>query len=246
MGVVSLLDPVLGWMLVLPMWFSLLLFSLFMTIVLSLVQKFATDQSEMKYLKEQVKKSQKELKKHKEDPKKMAQVQQQAMQANMRYTMKSMKPTLFTIVPFLFLFAWLSANFAYDLVGEDVFVPVTVRMVEPARLTIETDLVVQGEMTKDTVERQATWQVAGPPGRHLLTLRTEDGQVAHQPLYIGEQPEDVMTRPGGSFDRVEVRYPKATPFGDFSIGNYKPGWLMTYFFFSVALTIIVRRLLKVY
>ncbi len=245
MAIESFLDPVLGWLLPLPMWLSLLIFAVFMTLVITLVQKYMTDQKEMKRLKEKVKSSQEEMKKYRDEPKKLAKIQQEAMQTNMKYTMKSLKPTLYTILPFLILIAWMSAHYSLAAIPPNTPVMVHVQLEQPGRVTLTSDATVLGNATKATVEKQVYWEVKGPPGNHTLNF-TSSGVSVTQDLIIGSTPTQKIVKQGSPFVETQVDYPKATPFGDFSIFGYMPGWLMTYFLYSIVLSIGIRKIMKVY
>lgn len=242
----GVLDPILGWVLTMPLWLGILILSFIITVIITVVYKFATDQDEMRRLKEKIKKSQADMKKHKDNPKKLQKIQQETMSVNMKYTMKSLKPTLYTMLPLFIIFAWMNANLAMAPImpGEDF--RVTVEMREPARITLTTDLDIQGDATRETVERQASWTLSGPAGEHLVRLATEDGNTVDRTVLIGEKPDRPQTAHDAPFDSVTIGYEKTTPFGDFSIFGYKPGWLFTYIIFSILFSVGLRKALRVY
>jgi uncharacterized membrane protein (DUF106 family) len=93
-----------------PLWFILLL-SVILSIVVTLVYKFATDQNEMKELKKQVKEYQQKMKDTKDNPTKMLEIQKEMSAVNMKYFKHSMKPMLITIVPFIIIFHLLGKVF---------------------------------------------------------------------------------------------------------------------------------------
>jgi uncharacterized membrane protein (DUF106 family) len=70
----------------------------------TLVYKFATDQSLMKAIREEVKKIQEEMKQNKGNPQKVAELQSKAMPLNLKLMSQSMRPMLITIVPFILIF----------------------------------------------------------------------------------------------------------------------------------------------
>ncbi|MFH1400657.1 MAG: hypothetical protein ABIH41_03995, partial [Nanoarchaeota archaeon] len=43
---------------------------------------------------------------------------------------------------------------------------------------------------------------------------------------------------------IEVKLKRVHPFGDFSLFGWHPGWLGTYFFMSLAVSLLLRRALK--
>jgi len=87
-----------------PFWFIVLL-SIILSLTTTLVYKYATDQSLMKQIREDMKKYQEQMKQHKDDPHKIAEIQSQIMPLNSKLMMQSMKPTLITTIPFLIVFA---------------------------------------------------------------------------------------------------------------------------------------------
>lgn len=91
-------------------WFILLI-SVVLSLVVTLVYKFMTDQTLMKELKKELKSNQKRIKEAKGDSEKMMAIQRETMHTNMKYMSQSMKPMIITIVPFLIIFAWLRSIF---------------------------------------------------------------------------------------------------------------------------------------
>lgn len=111
MSYTSFLDPVLGPLMSIPAPWNVLLLSFIITLVMTLLYKFLTDQKLMKELKDDMKAMQNEMKLLKDNPEKMMEVQKKAMEKNMKYLVQSLKPTLVTFIPILIIFAWLRAYF---------------------------------------------------------------------------------------------------------------------------------------
>ena len=86
-----------------PLW-GILLISVILSIVTTLIYKYATDQAMLKQIKEDIKKYQEQLKQCKDDPAKTLEIQKQMMPLNSKMMMQSMKPMLITIIPFLVIF----------------------------------------------------------------------------------------------------------------------------------------------
>lgn len=85
---------------------SIAIFSVFVTLVSTLVQKHFTDQEHLKSLKKRQKEIQKELRKTKE-PSVLQELNAEMLQLTGVMFKSSMKPMFVTIIPFLLLFAWL-------------------------------------------------------------------------------------------------------------------------------------------
>ncbi|MBD3263277.1 DUF106 domain-containing protein [Candidatus Woesearchaeota archaeon] len=91
----------------LPAWAFILMISAVLSLVVTLVYKFATDQAVMKELKEQIKKYQQQMKEHKDNLQKMNEIQKKSMKLNMKLMKQNFKPMLITMVPFIIIFWWL-------------------------------------------------------------------------------------------------------------------------------------------
>jgi len=114
-------NATLGPMLSLPNPWGLLIICAILSIFMTVVYKYATDQELMKTLKEDMKLMQKEMKSLKDNPKKMMEVQKKTMEKNMKYMMQSFKPMLITFIPFILIFPWLRSYYL-DLGNPDVFI----------------------------------------------------------------------------------------------------------------------------
>ena len=117
----SILNPIFSPLLNLPTLLAVIILSFLISLIITVVYKFTTDQNLMKQLKEEMKEFQKEIKELRKEPEKAMQVQKRSMQTNMKYMMHSMRSTLFSIIPIIIIFNWMNANFAYDpvLPGQD-------------------------------------------------------------------------------------------------------------------------------
>ncbi len=85
---------------------SIAVFSVFITLISTLVQKKFTDQEHLKALKKRQKEIQAEIKKTKE-PSLMQELNAEMLQLTGAMFKSSMKPMFVTMIPFLALFTWL-------------------------------------------------------------------------------------------------------------------------------------------
>jgi len=85
---------------------SIGVFSVLVTLVSTLVQKWLTNQEHLKSLKKRQKELQVELKKTK-DPTLMQELNNEMLQLTGLMFKSSMKPLFVTFIPFIILFAWL-------------------------------------------------------------------------------------------------------------------------------------------
>lgn len=112
-GIKSVPEPILFG---LPPIRSIFLIATILSIFVSLVYKFMTDQTLMKELKKDLKKYQSQMKLHKKDLAKLSEVQKKAMEVNMKYMKQSFKPMIITLIPFFAVFTWLRGVFEDTIV----------------------------------------------------------------------------------------------------------------------------------
>ena len=115
----GLFDGMFGWLIAgIGLKWSLIVISLLISFLITLSQKYLTNQELMKSLKAELKQLQKEMKTHKDNPEKMAKVNQELMGKNLQYMKQSMKPMLYTFLPIIIIFSWLRETF---ITGGDYF-----------------------------------------------------------------------------------------------------------------------------
>ena len=86
---------------------SLIIISVFVTLISTLVQKYLTDQKHMKAMRARQKELQKELKDCKDDGTKMKEIQVEMMKITGTMMKSSFKPMFITFIPFILLFTWI-------------------------------------------------------------------------------------------------------------------------------------------
>ena len=86
---------------------SVIIVSVAITLIMTLVSKYLTNQDRMRELKDVQKACQIKLKENKDNAKKMAELQKQILECNMELMKHSMKPLLFTFIPLILLIGWL-------------------------------------------------------------------------------------------------------------------------------------------
>ena len=105
-SVESVLNPTFG---ALIQWNNLLGFLIIValiTLILTLAQKFLTDQEEMKKLKKEQKSLQEEMKKYKDHPEKFLELQKESIKLIMPMMTLSMRPLAYTAIPIILFFRW--------------------------------------------------------------------------------------------------------------------------------------------
>ena len=91
---------------------SVIVISAVVTLAMTLVSKYFTNQERMKELKGVQKTCQIKLKENKDNAKKMAEIQKQILECNMELMKYSMKPLLFTFIPLILLIGWIKGVYS--------------------------------------------------------------------------------------------------------------------------------------
>ena len=94
-----------------PYW-SIITFSVIVSLVITIVNYFVVDQNKMRELKERQKKQQADMKKYKDNPQKMMEIQKEMMSGMGESFKHSLKPMLITFLPLILFFSWLRPTFA--------------------------------------------------------------------------------------------------------------------------------------
>ena len=89
-----------------PEW-ALVLVALVVTLFVTIIYKWMTDQELLKTLKEDMKALRKEMKDFSKDPEKMKHIQKALADKSIQQMKNTFKPTLVTLLPLLILFGWL-------------------------------------------------------------------------------------------------------------------------------------------
>lgn len=103
-----ILKPILDW----NIFWGMSLIVIFLTVVMSLVQKYATDQETLKAIKKEQKKLQEEMKKYKDHPEKMMQLNKDQMEIMGRMMKISMGSIVYTAIPFMLFIRWFGDYFS--------------------------------------------------------------------------------------------------------------------------------------
>ena len=167
----NLLNPVFFPLLKIPTLFSIILLSFLISLIITLVYKYTTDQNLMKQLKEEIKRLQKEMKELKSNPQKAMEVQKKAMQTNMKYMSHSLKSTLFTFIPLIIIFSWMNSNLAYDpiLPGQDFTVTAVFEKGANGEITLNAPEGLEVDKAKKEVkDSEVKWALNGKEGEYLL------------------------------------------------------------------------------
>jgi uncharacterized membrane protein (DUF106 family) len=248
----QILNPIFSPLLKLPAWLVLALIACLMSFLITIIYKMMTNQQQMKELKDRMKELQKKMKAERKDTNKVLKLQKEAMESNMKYMVASLKPTLVTFIPVILIFGWLNSTMAYQPIKPDMTFTTTAifgkGLTGVATITAPDRLTIISDAKQSIKDGAATWILKGSNGEYFLNFE-----------YAQEKKQkNVVITEGKDYAPVEQRYTKSSfktirinnnpirPFGNLSIFGWMPGWLGAYIIFSIASSMIFRKLLKVY
>ena len=90
---------------------SLIVISVFITLVMTIVTKYVTNQARMKELKDIQKACNIRLKENRNDSKVIAEVNKQLMECSLELMKHSFKPMFYTFIPIIVIFWWIKNIF---------------------------------------------------------------------------------------------------------------------------------------
>ncbi len=249
-------NPWLGPVLNLPAFWAILIISAGITLLVTVVYKYTTNQAEMKRIKTDLKKYQKEMRETK-DLKKLKGIQSKALELNMKYMMSSFKSTLYTFIPIIIIFAWLNMHIAYIPIQPQQEFPVTATFGAGAHgnvtLSATPDLNLTTPATAEIVDDKVVWRMKGDVGEYKLTV-TYNNEIYDHTVLIQPQDAKVPTydtpqKPiqDSKLKMISVGYTTVHPFGEsFNLFGWYPGWLAAYIVLSLILSAAFRKILDVY
>jgi len=247
MAYYNFLNIIFAPLLRLPVLWAVIILSFIVSIVIIIITKYTTDQALMKKLKDDMKEYQKQVKELKGNPAKAMEVQKKAMEVNMKYMMHSLKPTIITFIPIILIFGWMSSTFAYDGIKPNEVFSVTAFFDNAngeAGLTVPEGMTLVDEKTKKFENSQATWNLKGEEGEHILEFnyngdkQQKDVLIASTGKYI-----EPVKKTNGKIKSIKINYNSRKILNLF---GWKLGWLGTYIISSIIFTMSLRKLLKVY
>lgn len=248
----TIFNPMLGWTLNLPPFFSILIICAIISLLITIVYKYTTNQREMKQIKEDLKKYQKEMKETK-DLKKLQVVQKKALDLNMKYMMGSFKSTLYTFIPIIIIFAWLNMHIAFYPIMPNQDFTITAKFGEGAKGTINMtsipDLEYLNGAMQEIIDGKAVWKLKGEAGEYTIHVIYNTEEYDHKFLITEERKYETPEKPimDSKLKMISVGNKVVHPFGEtFNLFGWHPGWLATYIILSIALSSLFRKLFNVY
>ncbi|MBI4145251.1 DUF106 domain-containing protein [Candidatus Woesearchaeota archaeon] len=254
MGFFSFLDPVmnflLGWVLNLSPFLGVLILSFILSLLIVLIYKFTTNQDLMRSLKTEIKDLQKQMKELKHDPGRMMEVNKKAMEANMKYMSHSFKPMLFTFLPVILIFGWMNTHLAFEPImpGQEFTMTVLFEKGASGNITINTPdgIILTGDASRTITDGNAIFTLKAAQGglyavnfdfagkQYLKEVEITSERRYLEPL-LSVNDDDIKTI---TTDHAKTRVIR--------IGGFGLTWLWSYIIFSIAFSIGLRKLMKVY
>ncbi len=108
----SILDPTAGALLDFNVLWGMIFIVFILSIIMTIVQKYATDQVTLKEMKREQKKLSEEMKKLKDNPQKMMELQKESMKFMMPMMKLSMRGIIYTGIPLILMFRWFMDYFS--------------------------------------------------------------------------------------------------------------------------------------
>ncbi len=105
-SVAYILNPSAGVLLNWNITWGMMILVFILTVITTIVQKYATDQKELKRIKKEQKELQKELKKYKDHPEKAMEINKRNLELMPKMMKLSMRGIIFTGIPFIIFFRW--------------------------------------------------------------------------------------------------------------------------------------------
>src|SRR3989338_97092 len=244
----NLLNHVFFPLLKIPTLFSIILLSFLISLIITLVYKYTTDQNLMKQLKEEIKRLQKEMKELKSNPQKAMEVQKKAMQTNMKYMSHSLKSTLFTFIPLIIIFSWMNSNLAYDpiLPGQDFTVTAVFEKGANGEITLNAPEGLEVDKAKKEVkDSEVKWALNGKEGEYLLLFEFNNEKHEKELLITKNQAYKPIAEKIKN-SRLELIRIDNNPKKLLNIFGWKVGWLWAYIIFSIIFSMLLRKIIKVY
>lgn len=241
----SIMDPVFAPLLRLPPVAAIAIISLIISVLISIVYKFFTDQKKMHALKDELKDMQKEFKKHKDNPSKLKSLNSRMMQVNMDYMSHSFKAMMITLIPVIIMFSWLNAHLAYMPIEPDQAFTTTMvfkgnNINGMAAIDVPEGVEILGDKEVEVNDGKAHWVLKGKTGEYRLEY-TYDNQVFERDVLISPELEYAPVRQPINKDSVKEIRIDNQPSKPLQIGSIKLSVIWTYVLFSLVFSMVTRK-----
>ena len=248
----SFIDPVMNPLLQLNPFLSLIIITVFVSLFVTIVYKYTTNQKRMKELREEAKKYQQEMKDAKNDSQRMLQIQKKAMASNLETMKHSFKSTLYTFIPLILLLAWLNGHFAYHPImpGEEFSITTTFKEGTLGEVSLQApELQVLSPQTQNISSGgTATWKLKGKEGPSIVTILYRDESYKQTILITAQKAYEIPLQKvsDSKLQQINTDLAPMKPIDPYTLFGWRPGWFITYIVLSLIFTTLFRKILGVY
>lgn len=257
MGFLDFLNPVFdllfGWLLPLPPFWSILILSFIMSLIIILITKYTTDQDLMKHLKEESRALQKQIRELKDNPERQLEVQKKHMESSMTYMKHSFRPMLFTFLPIILIFGWISAHLAYEPIrpGQEFSVRLDFEKGANGTVTVQVPegIGLAGNASKEISDGNVIFTFkAEREGRYEAPgiIFSVDGRSYSKEVWVTNKREYVQPLKRIKDTVVSSIETVHNTVKVINIGTFGLGWIWAYIIFSILFSSVLKKLLKVY
>lgn len=235
---------------------SLVIISSALTLISTIVYKYATDQNMLKELKAEMKQLQEDIKKFKDNPAKVMEAQKIIMEKNMRMMTHTMKPALFTIIPFFIIFGWLNATFIYEPPSVNIEFPIEIVLANEEigkNISISSETLTILDDTTKAIEKRKTWYSwFMKEGSAKWSLKGDKGMHTTNISYNGVNYQKQINISETGWNPIKSeRLSSDTHIKEIDVGKkFKPflgmGYILSYILISLIVSMSLRKLLKIY
>lgn len=246
----AIVNPIFAPLLNLSSLWGIIIIAFIVTVIMTVIYKLMTDQELMKTLKQDMKALQKEVKQYRDHPKKMMEANKKMMEKNMKYMGHSMKPTLITFIPIIIIFGWLNAHMAFEPIMPGQEFTATVEFKSGTEGFIGTvtpeAIKVLDEEIKTIKDRTVVFRYrALEEGDYSLDYVFDDRTYTKDILVTNKQKYAPVTQVIKDSELKSITI-NNKPVKPLKIFNWEIGWLGTYIIFSIAFSMILRKILKLH
>jgi hypothetical protein len=198
----------------------------------------------------------------------MAKINARVMETNSKYMSHSMRPTFFTLIPILLIFGWLSSHIGYYPIWPGENFQVTAVFEDNVEGTITLILpegidLVEGGHERDILRKEVSWILSGEEGDYEMEFDFKDKIYTKRVLITKEREYASVetnfrkrflfftSKEEKGFNSIRLSNKEVKPFEDVPVIKEIPiisnfNWFWTYFVFSIAFSMGLRRILNLY
>ncbi|MBI5065070.1 DUF106 domain-containing protein [Candidatus Woesearchaeota archaeon] len=237
----SFFDIIFSPLLYLGTFWAVLIISLLLSVIITVIYKYTTDQNLMKQLKDEIKDLQKQSKELQNHPEKFKEVQSKMMKTNMKVMSESLKPMLYYFLPIIFIFGWMSTNLYFHPLTANEEFSIDVYAKNVSLTNYEGLNLIENKMISVNGGEVNRFSFKGNYGDYLVLLNA-DGKEIKKRVLIDQKKYNT---PEEKINEIKI-LTSNKPVILLNLGFTQLGWLGVYIISSVIFSSLLRKLMKVY